>query len=73
MDPILNCLTGACCPPAERKAIMAKALMEYCKCDQGTANTVAGWMMDTFDLAPAGTLLPFVQEIVRLSKNVEKA
>lgn len=73
MDPILNCLTGACCPPAERRLVMTKALMEYCKCDRGTADKIGGWILDTFDLAPAGTLTPLVEAIARLARNNERA
>lgn len=73
MDPILNCLTGTCCPPAQRRIVMTKALMEYCQCDHATAEKVGGWILDTFDLAPAGKLLPLIQEIARLARNNERA
>ena len=72
MDPILNCLTGVCCPPEQRERVMAKALMEYCGCDEGTAQRVGAWILATFDLAEKGTLESFVKSIVRLHKNQEK-
>ncbi len=73
MDPILNCLTGVCCPPEERQRVMVKALMEYCKCDASTAASVGSWILGTFDLAEKGTLEAFVKSIVRLHSNNGKA
>ncbi len=73
MDPILNCLTGVCCPPEQRERVMAKALMDYCQCDEATAKKVGAWILSTFDLAEKGTLEVFVKSIVRLHGNQEKA
>ncbi len=73
MDPILNCLTGVCCPPEQRLRVMTKALMEYCGCDEATGARVGAWILTTFDLAEKGTLEKLVQSIVRLHKNTEKA
>ena len=73
MDPILNCLTGVCCPPEQRLRVMTKALMEYCGIDEATAKKVGAWILDTFDLAEKGTLEAFIKSIVRLHGNTEKA
>lgn len=68
MDPILNCITGVCCPPAEQRKALAKALVEYCGMAHDAAVPVANWMLDTFDLAEAGTLSALKASIVRLHR-----
>lgn len=67
-DPILNCLTTACCPPEKRLEVLGNWL-ETQGLDKTSAATAAKCILEYFDLAPAGTLTPLVQEIARLAKG----
>ncbi len=69
MDPIINCVTGVCCPPEQRQRVLAKAIEDYCHCDAVTAGIIADWILETFDLAPHGTLGPLVDAIARLARQ----
>lgn len=66
MDPIINCVIGACCPPEVRLKALTEYLLKGGCADAGVAAKV---ILDAFDLAPKGTLLPLVQEIARLAKG----
>lgn len=68
-DPILNCLTTACCPPEQRQEVLAKWLVANSTIQAVQANDVAALILKHFDLAPAGTLTPLVQEIARLARG----
>jgi hypothetical protein len=71
MDPILNCLTGVCCPPdsAEQAAMATKFFMEYASMDAKTAAVAGAAMLKYFDLAEKGTLVGFKASIARLAKG----
>lgn len=72
MDPILNCLTGVCCPPdsAEQLASATKFMMEYGGCtDHAVAEKCAAAMLKHFDLAEKGTLTAFKASIARLARG----
>jgi len=69
MDPILNCLTGVCCPPEQQRVVLAEAFQNYCGLDKAGAAKAAHWMLDTFDLAEAGSLVEFKASIARLARG----
>lgn len=69
MDPIYNCVIGACCPPAARQEALAKFLSAYT--DEQSASACAEQMLKHFDLAPAGTLTAFVAEVARLARGAD--
>lgn len=71
MDPFLNCVTGVCCPPEEQRKALAKGLVEYCGMKHAEAVSVAEWLLNTFDLAEAGTLAAFKASIARLARNTD--
>lgn len=72
MDPILNCLTGVCCPPEspEQLSMATKFMMDYGGCaDHATAEKCAAAMLKHFDLAEKGTLQPLKASIARLARG----
>ena len=69
MDPILNCLTGVCCPPEAQAATLASELCKNCDCDDATAKKVAAWMLGMFDLAEVGTLGAYRASVARLARG----
>lgn len=69
MDPILNCLTGTCCPPEEQRRRLAEELMKQCGLDADGATKAANWLLDTFDFAEAGTLTAYRDSIARLARG----
>lgn len=63
-------MIGACCPPEARAGALAKYLVEQqavASLDDGLR--VAELILKHFDLAPAGTLSPLVQEVARLARG----
>ena len=67
MNGLGNCIYEICCPPRSEGAVKALAEeMEKAGMGQGIATAervvhlraIARWMLDTFDLAPKGTLQP---------------
>lgn len=61
------CYVRACCPAAEQQHALAKAIGEHLQDDPaiavvdaaedlptGTAQSVAGWLLEHFDLVPKG-------------------
>lgn len=75
MDPIINCIIGACCPPEVREKALAQLLCHDARSPLLSAPEqaahVAKYLLQVFDLAPAGTLVSLVQEVGRLA-NGEK-
>lgn len=68
-DQLLNCMTGVCCPAAAQAAALGDALMKDGVCtEKSEAHAVGKWMVKHFDFAPAGTLKPLTEAIVRISK-----
>jgi hypothetical protein len=68
-DPELNCLLAVCCEPAQQEATLAKELVKAGACDKEYAPKAAAWLLAQFDLAPKGTLRPFVEVITRLARG----
>lgn len=69
MDPIINCIIGACCPPEQREKALARFLSAYT--NEQTAAVCAEALCKHFDLAPAGFLAPLVKEIARLARGAD--
>lgn len=68
MDELWNCLTLACCPPAEAEVRLAAYIAKECGDNYGPKE-VAQLMLKTFDFAEKGTLQPLVQSIARLARG----
>jgi hypothetical protein len=68
-DPILNCVLEVCCGAAAAEFKLAEAMIEAEVCDKKHAHKCAKWLREYFDLAPAGTLTAFKQEIARLARG----
>ena len=68
MDEYINCLLSICCPPERQMAVMATFLRER-GVDEPAAEASAKAICECFDLAPKGTLQPFIQEIARLARG----
>ena len=68
MDPILNCLTTACCPPEARAAALSLYLLEH---GIDTPEKFSAFLFEHFDLAPAGTLQPLVKSIAALARGAD--
>ena len=68
-DPLLNCMTGVCCPPEAQILALAGALVKDGVCTEpAEADAVARWVVKHFDLAEHGALRPLVKSILRLSE-----
>ena len=82
MDPLYNCACLICCPPEAEamsektsavpdKALKATAvlLMKYGGLSEEAAREAAPAVHKTFDLAPKGTLQPFMSAIAQLARQ----
>lgn len=68
-DPLLNCMTGVCCPgPAQVEALTSALLNDGVCHEVEEARDVAKWFTHHFDFAEKGKLRPLVESILRLSK-----
>ena len=70
MDEYINCLLSICCPPARYAEVMAKFLTEH-GVDALAAESCAKVIDQHFDLAPKGTLQPFIQAIAKLARGTD--
>jgi hypothetical protein len=70
MDEYMNCLLSICCPPERQAQVMAKFLIEY-GVDADAAESCAKVILDTFDLAPKGTMQPLIQAVARLARGAD--
>ncbi len=68
-DPVLNCLLAVCCSPEAQRATFAKVLVAQGVCVEPEAMKVAAWVLEHFDLAPAGTLGAFTATVSRLARG----
>ena len=68
-DPLLNCMTGVCCPPEAQILAMTDKLLKdgVCK-ERAEAEAFSRWNVKHFDLAEKGTLRPLVESILRIAK-----
>lgn len=70
MDPIWNCVLAVCCPPfsqGQREAL-AKFLIGK-GIDANVAEQCASVVIESFDLAPSGTLQPLKDAIATLARG----
>lgn len=70
MDEYINCLLSICCPPERQAEVMTKFLITH-GVDANAAESCAKVVCDSFDLAPKGTLQPFIQEVARLARGAD--
>ena len=70
MDEYINCLLSICCPPARQEEVMATFLQSR-GVNKHAAEASAKVLCECFDLAPKGTLQPFIQEIARLARGAD--
>ncbi len=68
-DPVLNCILEVCCGKVRAEQRLARAMVDAGVCDEEHAPKCAAWIHEYFDLAPVGTLGPFVKEIARLARG----
>lgn len=68
------CLLSICCPPGS--AEQADAFVQEFehdhpdqKMDRATVEAVGQWVVKNFDVAPAGTLTPFRDAIIKLARK----
>ena len=67
-----NCILWICCPPYSEESVKALAYeMAEMKLEgfTGDYENIARWVMKNFDLAPAGSLQAFKDEIARLARE----
>lgn len=80
MNGLANCLYAICCPPDSPEQLKALATEIASNVELGGGGTykgalmsphtaVAAYILDTFDLAPKGSLQPFKDEIARLARE----
>jgi hypothetical protein len=64
------CALGICCPSAsaERVTAIAQILTDNVT-DPLTAQSAAACLVEHFDLAPVGTLVPLLRQIATLAKK----
>jgi len=68
-DPVC-CILAVCCPGGserQREALATEIERALEETPEG-ARKYANWLLDTFDLAPRGTLGDFVSAVARLAK-----
>ena len=62
MDPIINCVIGACCDDATREAALTEYFVKK-GMEHANAAIAAALTLQTFDLVPAGCGVPLVKAI----------
>ena len=80
MNGEICCILGVCCPPGSTS--QRDALAHELSADLGldrstqrvtaTPHDIAAWMLTHFDLAPAGTLAPFRDAILKHADKRKK-
>ena len=70
MNGEVCCILGICCPPAstQRRGALVKQLVTDLPTPI-TPEAVADWILANFDLAPKGTLQPFVDRVVAMART----
>lgn len=72
MNGHANCVLSVCCPPRspQQKMALYEEMMNGCPgADGDTVKRLASWVAETFDLAPAGTLVEFKAIVARLARE----
>ena len=74
MNGEVCCILGVCCPPGSARQVRAlEEEMVKAGCASADAEKMAPWILQHFDLAPAGTLAPFRDAIVRMAEHRPQA
>ena len=68
MDPIINCVIGACCDAATREQALTDYLVKN-GVDATGATIAASLILETFDLVPAGCGVPLVKAIAQHARG----
>jgi hypothetical protein len=65
------CILGICCPPlaAKQRKTLADEMARAVGCDPDDARKMADWVLETFDLAPVGSLTDFKAAIKKAAKH----
>lgn len=70
MNGEVCCILGICCPPEQRTAALAQELVnDGVVGTMAEAHAVAAYIFKHFDLAPAGALLPLVQQVAQHARK----
>lgn len=64
MDPVICCLLGICCPPAERRQKVGRYVLRFVK-DKAVAQAVADDLIARIDRSHLGTFLKNVVDAVK--------
>lgn len=69
------CVLGICCPPrsAEQTAGLVEEMVHAGICDEATAAPIAAWLLNEYDLAPAGTLDDLKKQIAKIVRKADKS
>lgn len=73
MNGEVCCILGVCCPPnsaAQRDALTKE--IQKTGVQPADAKLVAGWILENFDLAPAGSLKELKGAIAKLARGKSK-
>ena len=64
------CAAGICCPPlsAQRVSAITKILVDKGGCEHAHAAQAAACIASEFDLAPHGTLQPFIDAVAMMAR-----
>lgn len=71
-DGNANCILAVCCPPGspgQRQTLALEVEQGVYGIGKPQALAVADWILETFDLAPHGSLTAFKSEVARLARG----
>lgn len=70
-DGRVNCILAVCCPAGSeaQRLALTDHVVDGTGLDHDTARRVATWMLDSFDLAPHGSLTAFKGAIAKLARG----
>lgn len=70
MNGTVCCILGVCCPSQsdEQRVALAHEIESDLGCTPEEARKHADWIIDNFDLAPAGTLTAYRDAIAALAR-----
>ena len=63
------CILGICCDKKLRREALAEKLTRELELDPTLAATVADFIIDTYDLAPHGMLMPLVDYVAEEARE----
>lgn len=68
------CILGVCCPPRspDQTSALARELVAAGVLDETQAAAVAAWILESYDLAPPGSLDDLKKEIAKMVRKSDK-